>query len=95
MTAVVATVLRNDVHISVTEMATDSAVTGLSVAIIFTVMGKSLLHLCKHRCQSAVSCHRCHSALSCHHYHTSVQSSVMALILSSLLQRCQFTSLKQ
>ena len=37
--------------------------------------------------------HRCHSAVICHHYHTSVLSSVTASSLSSLLQRCQFTSL--
>ena len=41
-------------HISVTVMATDSAVTVLSVATTFTVMC-TLLSQCEHRCQSAVS----------------------------------------
>ena len=39
----------NDVYISVTATATDSAATALSVATTFTVMYTSLLH-CEHRC---------------------------------------------
>ena len=70
--------------INVTAMATDSAVKALSVVNTFTMMCTSLSHYCEHRY---------HSAVTCYHYHTSVHSNVTALSLSSLLQRCQFTSL--
>ena len=63
-------------HISVTVMATDSAVTALSVATTFTMICTSMFHKCGHYCHSAVSCHRCH---------TSVHSNVTALSLPSLL----------
>ena len=53
VTAVVAHVTTvcwdNDVYISVTVMATDSAVTALSVATNFTVMCTSLPRCCEHR----------------------------------------------
>ena len=38
-------------HISVTAVATDNAVTTLSVATTFTVMCTLLLHECEHSCQ--------------------------------------------
>ena len=45
----------NDVHISVTAMTTDSAVTALLVATTFTLMWTSQSHQHEHRCHSAVS----------------------------------------
>ena len=82
-------------HFSVTAVATDNAVTMLSVATTFTVMCTLLLHECEHRCQlsplsQCCQCHHCHTAVSCHQCHARVHSNVTAL---SLLPCCQFTSL--
>ena len=70
VTAVVATV-----HISVTAVTTDSAVTALSVATTLTVMCTSLSQRCQcHRCHTSVHsnvtsrhCHRCCTVISLHH----------------------------
>ena len=86
----------NDVHISVTAMATDSAATVVSVVTTSTVVCTSLSQRCQltllsQHCQ----CHRCHSAVSCQVTAVthSVHSNVTVLSLSSLLHRCQFTTL--
>ena len=53
----------------------------------------SLSHYCEYRCHTSLNIAVTALSCSCHHYHTSVHSVGTALSLSSLLQRCQFTSL--